>query len=62
VLVRVLALPRLFGPAVLALVSYLVTSFRESDEPLRHNARLLEETAVLTVAGAVVVVLGLLVR
>ncbi|MGD0861174.1 MAG: hypothetical protein ABSA21_00240 [Candidatus Limnocylindrales bacterium] len=62
VLVRVLALPRLFGPAVLALVLYLVTSLRESDEPVRFNARLLEETVVLIAAGALVVVLGLLVK
>jgi hypothetical protein len=62
VLVRVLALPRLFGPAVLALATYLVTSLRESDEPVRFNARLLEETGVLILAGAAVVVLGLLVK
>jgi len=53
--VRVLALPRLFGPAVLALATYLVTSLRESEEPVRFNARLLEETAVLAVAGALVI-------
>ena len=62
VLVRVLALPKLFGPAVLALVTYLVTSLRESEEPVRFNARLLEETAALTVAGALVIVVGLLVK
>ncbi|MGD0018321.1 MAG: hypothetical protein ABSD62_03625 [Candidatus Limnocylindrales bacterium] len=62
VLVRVLALPRLFGPAVLALATYLVTSLRESEEPVRFNARLLEETGVLVLAGVAVVVLGLLVK
>jgi len=62
VLVRVLALPRLFGPAVLALTTYLVTSLRESDEPVRLNARLLEETGLLVLAGAVMVALGLLVK
>ena len=62
VMVRVLALPRLFGPAVLALALYLVTSLRESDEPVRVNARLLEETALLIVAGAVVVAIGLAVK
>jgi len=41
---------------------YLVTSLRESDEPVRFNARLLEETVVLIAAGALVVVLGLLVK
>lgn len=62
VLVRVLALPRLFGPAVLILATYLVTSLRESNEPVRFNARLLEETGVLILAGVAVVVVGLLVR
>ncbi len=62
VLVRVLALPRLFGPAVLTLATYVVTSLRESDEPVRFNARLLEETGVLILAGAAVVALGLLVK
>jgi len=38
VLVRVLALPRLFGPAVLVLAVYILTSLRESDEPVRFNA------------------------
>jgi hypothetical protein len=62
VLIRVLALPRLFGPAVLALAAYVITSLRESDEPVRFNVRLLEETAVLLAAGVLVVVVGLLVR
>jgi hypothetical protein len=62
VVVRVLALPRLFGPAVLTLATYLVTSLRESDEPVRFNARLLEETMVLVLAGVGVIVLGMLVR
>jgi hypothetical protein len=62
VLVRVLALPRLFGPALLVLATYLVTSLRESNEPVRFNARLLEETGVLILAGVAVVVLGMLVR
>ncbi len=62
VLVRVLALPRLFGPAVLVLATYLVTSLRESDEPVRFNVRLLEETLVLILAGAVVVAIGVVVK
>jgi hypothetical protein len=62
VLVRVLALPRLFGPAVLTLVSYLVTSLRESGEPVRSNRRLIEETAVLTAAGLAMVALGVVVK
>ncbi len=62
VVVRVLALPRLFGPALLVLATYLVTSLRESEEPIRFNVRLLEETFALLVAGGVVIVLGILVR
>jgi hypothetical protein len=62
VLVRVLALPRLFGPAVLVLAVYLVTSLRESEEPIHRNARLLEETAILIAAGVGVIVLGVLVK
>ena len=62
VLVRVLALPRLFGPAILVLAVYVVTSLRESDGPLRFNFRLLEETGVLILTVAAVVVVGLLVK
>ena len=62
VLIRVLALPRLFGPALLTLAFYIVTSLRESDEPIRHNRRLLEETAILVAAGLLTVAVGLLVR
>jgi hypothetical protein len=60
--VRGLALPRLFGPAVLVLAVFLVTSLRESDEPVRFNVRLLEETGVLLLAGVAVLVVGLLVK
>ncbi len=62
VLIRVLALPRLFGPAILTLAFYIVTSLRESDEPVRFNARLLEETAILVLAGAALAMIGLVVR
>jgi hypothetical protein len=62
VTVRVLGLPRLFGPAELVLLLYLVTSLRESGEPIRRNARLIEETAILSLFGVVVAVLGLLVH
>jgi hypothetical protein len=60
--VWVLGLPRLFGPALLLLVMYLATSVRESDEPIRSNGRLLQESAALVLAGVGVVVLGLLTR
>ena len=60
--VRLVALPRLFGPALLGLLTYVVTSLRESREPVRRNRRLLEETALLAVAGLVLVAVGLLTR
>jgi hypothetical protein len=47
---------------VLALATYLVTSLRESEKPLPFNVRLLEETAALAAAGALVIVVGLLVK
>jgi hypothetical protein len=61
-LLRALALPRLFGPALLTLVVYVVTVVRESPEPVLYNRRLLQEAAVLGLAGALAVVWGLLVR
>jgi hypothetical protein len=60
--VWVMGLPRLFGPALLLLATYLATSLRESDEPLGSNVRRLEEVAVLVLAGLAVVALGLLTR
>ncbi|MGA3057061.1 MAG: hypothetical protein ABSE70_03325 [Candidatus Limnocylindrales bacterium] len=61
-LLRLLALPRLFGPALLTLVVYVVTVVRESPEPVLYNRRLLQEAAVLGLAGALAVVWGLAVR
>ena len=61
-LLRALALPLLFGPALLTLVAYVVTVVRESPEPVLYNRRLLQEAAVLGLAGALAVVWGLLVR
>jgi hypothetical protein len=61
-LLRALALPRLFGPALLTLVAYVVTLVRESPEPVLYNRRLLQEAAVLGLAGALAVAWGLLVR
>jgi hypothetical protein len=60
--VWVLGLPRLFGPALLLVAMYLATSLRESDEPVRSNVRLVEESTALVLAGLAVVVLGLLTR
>jgi hypothetical protein len=57
---RSLALPRLFIPALLTLVSYAVTSLRESPEPVSQNARLLQEMAVLGIAALAVIAWGLI--
>ena len=59
---RVLALPRLFGPALLTLLLYLVTGFRESPKPIRQSRRLLEESGLLVLAGAAAVLWGLLAK
>lgn len=59
---RMLALPRLFGPALLTLVAYVITGLRDSPEPVVYNRRLLQETALLGLAGALAVVWGLMVR
>jgi hypothetical protein len=59
---RVLALPRLFGPALLTLLLYLVTGLRESPTPIRRSRRLIEESGLLVLAGAAAVVWGLLAK
>ncbi len=59
---RVLALPRLFGPALLTLLLYLVTGFRESPTPIRRSRRLIEESGLLVLAGGAAVVWGLLAK
>ncbi len=61
-LLRSLALPRLFIPALLTLVTYLVTGLRESQEPVTQNQRLLQELVVLGTAGIAAVAWGLLAR
>ena len=61
-LLRGLALPRLFGPALLTLLVYIVTGFRESPRPIRRNDRLLRETAMLALAGIAAIAWGLLAR
>ncbi len=61
-LLRGLALPRLFGPALLTLLVYIVTGFRESPRPIRRNDRLLRETAMLVLAGTAAIAWGLLAR
>jgi hypothetical protein len=59
---RSLALPRLFIPALLLLVTYVVTVVRESPEPVTQNRRLLRELAVMGVAALVVIAWGLQAR
>lgn len=59
---RVLALPRLFGPALLTLLLYLVTGFRESPTPMRQSRRLIEESGLLVLAGVAAVIWGLLAK
>jgi hypothetical protein len=61
-MLRVLALPRLFGPALLTLVAYVVTGVRESPEPVLYNRSLLKETALLGLVGALAIAWGLAVR
>jgi ABC-type sugar transport system permease subunit len=59
---RWMALPRLFIPALLTLVTYVVTVVRESPEPVPRNRRLLQELAVFGVAALAVIVWGLQAR
>jgi hypothetical protein len=59
---RSLELPRLFVPALLTLVVYLVTGIRESPEPVVQNPRLLQEVAVLSIAALAAIAWGLMTR
>jgi hypothetical protein len=59
---RVAGLPRLFGPALLTLVVYVITVIRDSTDPVLENRRLLQELAVLGTVGGVAVLWGVLVR
>jgi hypothetical protein len=61
-LLRTLGLPRLFVPALLMLVGYLVMAIRESQDPLRENYPLLQELAMLGAAALAVIVWGMLAR
>ena len=61
-LLRTMSLPRLFIPALLTLVVYVVTILRESPEPVLVNRRLLQELAVLAAAAAIAVAWGLMAR
>ena len=59
---RSLALPRLFIPALLALMMYVVTVVRESPEPVPQSQRLLQELAGLGIAALAVIAWGLLTK
>jgi hypothetical protein len=59
---RTLALPLLFIPALLGVITYLLTDLRESPEPVSQNQRLLEELAVIGVVALVVIGWGVLGR
>ena len=61
-ILRSMVLPRLFIPALLTLVVYLVTAVRESPERVTLNRRLLQELAVLAAAAAAAIVWGLMSR
>jgi hypothetical protein len=56
------ALPRLFIPALLTLTAYVLTSVRESSEPLPENVRLLQDLAIMGVAAIGVIAWGVLSR
>jgi hypothetical protein len=59
---RLLALPRFFIPALLALTVYAATGLRESPGPVPQNPRLLQELAVLGIAAVAAVAWGLLAK
>lgn len=62
VTLRAIGLPRLFTPALLTLLVYMVTVLRDSPEPVLMNRRLLQELAVLGAVGLIAAAWGLLVR
>jgi hypothetical protein len=59
---RSMALPRLFIPALLALATYVITVVRESPEPIQQNRRLLRELGLMGIAALAVIVWGVQVR
>jgi hypothetical protein len=61
-LLRLIAMPRLLGPAILTLLAYLLTAAREAPAPFWHSRRLVGEMTLLGLAGCAVIVLGLLTR
>jgi hypothetical protein len=61
-ILRGLALPRLFIPALLTLGVYVISGLRESSEPIAINRRLLQELAILGVVAAIALAWGLMAR
>jgi hypothetical protein len=59
---RSLALPRLFIPALLSVLMYLLMEMRESNEPATQNEKLCEELVILGLAIVVVIAWGLLAK
>jgi hypothetical protein len=59
---RMVGLPRLFGPALLTLLLYVITVIRDSADPVLENRRLLQELLILGTVGVVAGVWGFLVR
>ena len=59
---RTMELPRLFAPALLTLVVYVITIVRESSEPVLMNRRLLQELGVLVLVGAIAIFWGLAIK
>lgn len=59
---RTMALPRLFIPALLAVTVYAATDLRESPDPVPQNPRLLQELGLLGMAAAAAVAWGWLTR
>jgi hypothetical protein len=59
---RTVGLPRLFIPALLTLILYVITILRESPEPVLLNRRLLKELGVLALAAVLTVAWGLVAR
>jgi hypothetical protein len=59
---RTLGLPRLFIPALMTLVVYMIMDIRDSEDPLTENLPLVQELGLLALAGAAIVVWGLIAR
>jgi len=61
-ILRSMVLPRLYIPALLTLLVYVITVVRESEEKVTLNPRLLKELAVLVLAGVATIVWGVMSR